>query len=58
MLIFAVGRHGEGYHNLAEAFYGTKAWDVRLLLSLHSHISSVTGPSKTATEPLPGPMLS
>ncbi|KXT03027.1 hypothetical protein AC578_637 [Pseudocercospora eumusae] len=21
------GRHGEGYHNVAEAFYGTKAWD-------------------------------
>lgn len=25
-LIYA-GRHGEGYHNVAEAFYGTKAWD-------------------------------
>lgn len=22
-----LGRHGEGYHNLAEAFYGTEAWD-------------------------------
>ncbi|KAG9005195.1 hypothetical protein FRB90_010506 [Tulasnella sp. 427] len=22
-----IGRHGEGYHNVAEAFYGTKAWD-------------------------------
>jgi broad specificity phosphatase PhoE len=22
-----VGRHGEGYHNVAESFYGTKAWD-------------------------------
>lgn len=22
-----MGRHGEGYHNVAEAFYGTKAWD-------------------------------
>ncbi|RKF77684.1 putative phosphoglycerate mutase [Golovinomyces cichoracearum] len=22
-----LGRHGEGYHNLAESFYGTKAWD-------------------------------
>jgi broad specificity phosphatase PhoE len=22
-----VGRHGEGYHNVAEAFYGTEAWD-------------------------------
>lgn len=24
-----VGRHGEGYHNVAESFYGTEAWDVR-----------------------------
>ena len=23
-----MGRHGEGYHNVAEAFYGTPAWDV------------------------------
>lgn len=23
-----LGRHGEGDHNVAEAFYGTKAWDV------------------------------
>ncbi|CZT06491.1 related to GPI anchored protein [Rhynchosporium graminicola] len=22
-----LGRHGEGYHNLAETFYGTEAWD-------------------------------
>jgi broad specificity phosphatase PhoE len=22
-----LGRHGEGYHNVAEAFYGTSAWD-------------------------------
>lgn len=22
-----MGRHGEGYHNVAEAFYGTKDWD-------------------------------
>lgn len=26
-----LGRHGEGVHNVAEAFYGTKAWDVRTL---------------------------
>lgn len=24
-----LGRHGEGYHNVAEDEYGTKAWDVR-----------------------------
>ena len=28
--VFFMGRHGEGYHNVAEAFYGTEAWDVRL----------------------------
>lgn len=22
-----MGRHGEGYHNVAESFYGTPAWD-------------------------------
>jgi broad specificity phosphatase PhoE len=30
VLTLAVGRHGEGYHNVAEAFYGTNDWDVRL----------------------------
>ncbi|KAK4556652.1 putative phosphoglycerate mutase pmu1 [Recurvomyces mirabilis] len=25
--LFYLGRHGEGDHNVAEAFYGTKAWD-------------------------------
>ncbi|POS85555.1 hypothetical protein EPUL_003842, partial [Erysiphe pulchra] len=25
--VLYMGRHGEGYHNVAEAFYGTKAWD-------------------------------
>jgi hypothetical protein len=28
--VLYMGRHGEGYHNVAEAFYGTPAWDVRL----------------------------
>lgn len=23
-----LGRHGQGYHNVAEQYYGTKAWDV------------------------------
>lgn len=27
--VLYMGRHGEGYHNVAEAFYGTPAWDVR-----------------------------
>lgn len=26
--VLYMGRHGEGYHNVAEAFYGTPAWDV------------------------------
>ncbi|KAL1683075.1 histidine phosphatase superfamily, partial [Schizophyllum commune] len=25
--LFILGRHGQGYHNLAESKYGTKAWD-------------------------------
>ncbi|EIN12161.1 phosphoglycerate mutase [Punctularia strigosozonata HHB-11173 SS5] len=25
--VFWLGRHGEGYHNVGEAKYGTKAWD-------------------------------
>lgn len=25
--VLYMGRHGEGYHNVAESFYGTKAWD-------------------------------
>jgi len=26
--ILYLGRHGQGYHNVAEATYGTHAWDV------------------------------
>ncbi|WPH00967.1 Hypothetical protein R9X50_00380100 [Acrodontium crateriforme] len=26
--VIYLGRHGEGYHNVAEAHYGTKEWDV------------------------------
>lgn len=25
--ILFLGRHGQGYHNVAESYYGTKAWD-------------------------------
>jgi hypothetical protein len=32
--VLFLARHGEGYHNLAEAFYGTEAWDVSAHLSL------------------------
>jgi broad specificity phosphatase PhoE len=27
--VLFMGRHGEGYHNVAEAYYGTPAWNVR-----------------------------
>jgi hypothetical protein len=29
-----LGRHGQGYHNVAESRYGTKLWDVRVLLAV------------------------
>ena len=60
-----LGRHGEGYHNVAEDEYGTEAWDVRVSLPLQFHkyehipnqplfvlcyMYSVTGPSKPATK--------
>jgi hypothetical protein len=32
--VIYMGRHGEGYHNVAEAFYGTQAWDVRQMPGL------------------------
>jgi hypothetical protein len=35
-----LGRHGQGWHNVAETKYGTKAWDVRLVTPfLHLHIT-------------------
>ena len=57
-LTFTVGRHGEGYHNVAESFYGTEAWDVSYPLPPTSAPlpprltkDSATGLSKTATVP-------
>lgn len=36
--VLIMGRHGEGFHNVAEAYYGTPLWDVGLLgLSEASH---------------------
>lgn len=32
--ILYLGRHGEGFHNVAEAFFGTAAWDVRFSLPM------------------------
>jgi hypothetical protein len=26
--VLYMGRHGEGFHNVAESWYGTDAWDV------------------------------
>ena len=28
-VVIYMGRHGEGYHNVAERMYGTKDWNVR-----------------------------
>jgi hypothetical protein len=28
--VLFLGRHGEGYHNVAETYYGTPAWNVSL----------------------------
>ena len=28
--VLFLGRHGQGWHNVAETKYGTKAWDVSL----------------------------
>jgi hypothetical protein len=53
-LTFTVGRHGEGYHNVAESFYGTEAWDVSYPLPPpppRLTKDSATGLSKTATVP-------
>ena len=57
-LTFTVGRHGEGYHNVAESFYGTEAWDVSYSLPPappppppRLTKDSATGLSKTATVP-------
>lgn len=30
-----MGRHGQGFHNIAEALYGTPAWDVSCKLGKH-----------------------
>ena len=32
--VLILGRHGEGEHNVAEAKYGTAAWDVRKLFDV------------------------
>ena len=32
-----MGRHGEGYHNAAETYYGTPAWNVRIVYPPKCH---------------------
>lgn len=47
-----MGRHGEGWHNAAESFYGTPAWNVSLIslapesAPQHLTTTSATGPSR------------
>jgi len=32
-----MGRHGEGWHNAAETYYGTTAWNVSFEVSRKTH---------------------
>ena len=32
--VLFMGRHGEGWHNAAESFHGTPAWNVRIFQPL------------------------
>ncbi|GJF00616.1 phosphoglycerate mutase-like protein [Phanerochaete sordida] len=43
--VFWLGRHGQGYHNLAEAKYGSRAWD--------DHWSKLNGDGETVWGPDP-----
>jgi hypothetical protein len=40
--VLFLARHGEGYHNVAEAFYGTPMWDVCFQVSLVFCISFIS----------------
>jgi len=60
--VLYMGRHGEGYHNAAESFYGTPAWNVRKakfpeieLKADKNRMHSATGQKKMAMAPSPGP---
>ncbi len=35
--VLFMARHGEGYHNTAESYYGTPAWNVRFLQGIYPH---------------------
>ena len=61
--VLYLARHGEGYHNTAQAYYGSECWNVSAAAAT-SHlataaqpnlgITSVTGLNKKATAPYPG----
>lgn len=37
-----MGRHGNGWHNAAETYYGTPAWNVRIpLLTLNACLTFI-----------------
>lgn len=36
--LLVMGRHGQGWHNVAESYYGTPAWNVRSPLPTLSFI--------------------
>lgn len=38
--VLFLGRHGEGWHNAAETYYGTPAWNVRLFSQNHSTLQT------------------
>lgn len=35
--VLYLGRHGEGFHNVAQSWYGDDAWDVRPRLPFINH---------------------
>jgi hypothetical protein len=58
--VLFMGRHGQGFHNAAESYFGTPAWNVRCVFHLvnlmqESDNPSATTPSSKATPPSPGP---
>ena len=48
-----LGRHGEGWHNVAEARFGTEAWDVSLPAPHQKACVSSTPSSPPAARPKP-----
>ena len=59
--VLYMGRHGEGYHNAAESFYGTPLWNVRKAMAPGieretdgDRLDSATGQKRMATALSPG----